>query len=380
MRYFKLVMILTLLLLTAAFASSCVDSMDINKKLIFTTVLCDRKDGEVWFYVETANIEASQGNQSGGSSGGKKYVMLKAHGKTVDEARVNLERETDQPLYISGVQTLVLTESFAKDDLLEYLYRLRGDETYRKKVITVVTREDPEKLYSVLNEQNISLGYSIKNTLETLDNLGFSFSRTTSRLLENLSDQYTGILIPCIGLQDKEVTLAGYSVVYDDAVTDFIPVEDTKGLVMLKADHAKSYFVVPYNDIEFTIETDLKNKKISVSYEEGKASYTMKLDFKAALMYGDKKTPYNIDDAAISEMTASLKETIEKELRTAVEQAQLKYKTDYLQMDDELRIRYPEEFNELSWQDVFLNATVNFDVNVDLSTQYMMDYGENKTR
>jgi len=385
-RYSKNFLINVMVLLLAVLISGCSDfsnysdSKDINDKLIVTTIACDKKDGEIWFYIEIANIQASQGGEAGGGSTGDKYITVKAHGKTFTEARQNLDRKLDQPLYLSGARTLLLTENFAKEDLVEYLYRLRADETYRKKVITIIIRENTKKLFKALHEQNDSVGYSIEKTMKTLDGSGESFSRSTSRLLENLSDTNAGILIPCIGLQDKEISLVGYSVVNDTKVTDFIPIEASKGLVMLKAEKARSYFIVPYNDFQFTVETTLTKRKVKASYVDGKINFAVTLAFKAKVMYGDKKTPYNLDDNATQEMTATLKEMIEKELLAAIVQAQKEYKTDYLQMDDIFRIKYPVEFEKMDWQNEFLKANITIDTKVVLSATHMMDYGLNETR
>jgi spore germination protein KC len=369
-----------MMLLLAVLISGCSDSVDINDKLIVTTIACDKKAGEIWLYIEIANIQVSQGGEAGGGSTGDKYILIKGHGKTLTEARINLERQSDQPLYLSGARTLLITENFAKEDLVEYLYRLRADETYRKKVITIITREDPEKLFNALRERNDSVGYSIEHTIKTLDESGESFSRSTARLLENLSSTYTGILIPCIGLQDKEISLVGYSVVNGNKVTDFISIDASKGLVMLKAEKAKSHFVVPYKKFLFTVETTLTKRKVRAFYVDGKINFAAILAFKAKVMYGDKKTPYNLDDNATQEMTTTLKEMIEKELLAAVEQAQKKYKTDYLQLDDTFRIKYPIAFEKMDWQNEFLKANITIDTKVVLSTTYMMDYGSNKTR
>lgn len=63
-------------------------------------------------------------------------TLVVARGKTLSEARHDLDIQTDKPLYFSGVRAVIFTESFAKEYLVEYLYRFRADESYRKKVQT----------------------------------------------------------------------------------------------------------------------------------------------------------------------------------------------------------------------------------------------------
>jgi len=378
-RLVKFSALVALLLITVAFTAMG-DSKDINNKLIATTIAVDSRGGEIWLYVEFATIQAGQSGTSGGSGSAPKYFLVKGHGRTLPEARLNLELQLDMPLYISGVRTLLLTENFAKEHLVEYLYRLRADEAYRKKVITLVTRDSLDALFKTLIEQNLSVGYSTENTVQTLESSGEGFSRTTSRLLENLTDTYTGILIPCIGLQEKEIALTGYSVVNDTKVIGFIPINACKGLNILKTDKAKSYYAIPFNQMQYTVETLLSKRKIKASFENGVPAFKISLSFEATLEYGDKKLPYNFDAADNEALTAQLKQMIDQDVRDAIYQAQTTFRTDYLQLDDAFRVAYPVIAESMDWNEAFARAAITPEVEVSLKSTYMMDYSVDKLR
>ena len=379
-RKFRNTTIVIMILCFMLFAG-CLDSKDIHEKLLVTTICCDYKDGEVWLYGEFANIQASQSsNTSSGSNKAGKYFLITAHGKTIHEARLDMDMQMSQPPYLSGVRTVLLTERFAQKYLLEYLFRLRADETYRKKVITVITQDDLDKIFQTMHERDLSVGFVIEHLIETLDDSGECFVRKTCRILENLASNYCGILIPCIGLQDEQISLDGFSVVNGPVVIDFIPIEETKGLIMLKADKPRTRYCVRYQGILFTIDTRMTNKQIDVAYSNGAIDFAVSLAFEANVEYGSTKTPYNIDDAAIVDLQALLKKAIEKDVHIAIDQAQKTYKTDYLQLDDEFRIKYPVEFENMDWQMAFLNANIAINIEVGVSENPMMDYGTNKSR
>ncbi|MFZ7134043.1 MAG: Ger(x)C family spore germination protein [Eubacteriales bacterium] len=378
-KHHKFFFIIAISIFLTAFLTGCSDSVDINEKLIVTTIAFDVKDEEIWYYLEIANIESGK-SKDAGESAGKKYIVVKGHGRTLTEVRDNLDMQLDKPLFLSGVRALVFTESFAKEYLVEYLYRFRVDETYRKKGQTVITKEDPEELYKSAHERNASAGFLVEGIIKTLDKSGKSFQRTTMRLLENLSSNYTGILIPCIGLQDKEISLTGYSVISGPTVTGFLPVEESTGTMFLKADKPKFHFIVPYNDINLTIEVLLTKRKITPSYEDGKINYDIKMEFRAELMYGDKKTPYNFDDVATREVTEILTAMLKQQVSNAIERAQEEFVCDYLQFDDIFRVKFPVEFQDMDWQKEFTNASTNIEVKVDLSTKWGLDYGANEVK
>ena len=377
-RLIKFALLVALVLLTAAF-TAVGDSKDINNKLIVTTIAVDRRDGEIWIYAEFANIQAGQ-SSTGGGGAAPKYFLVKGHGGTLPEARLNLERQLDMPLYISGARTLLITENFAREHLVEYLYRLRADENYRKKVITLITRDNLDELFKTPMEQNLSVGYSAENTVQTLESSGGGFSRTTSRLIENLTDSYTGILIPCIGLQEKEIALTGYSVVNNTKVIGFIPIEACKGLNILKTDKAKSFYVIPFNGVQYTVEADLTKRTTEAFYENGAPVFKISLSFDATLEYGDKKLPYSFGAADNEALTAMIKRMIDQDVRDAVYQAQSTYHTDYLQLDDAFRVAFPLVAESMNWNEAFARAAITPEVDVSLKSTYMMDYSVDHLR
>lgn len=368
-----------LMLILPACGCTALDSKDINKKSILTAVAVDKKGDEFYFYVEIANIEAGTNSESKGGTG-KKYTLVIGHGKTIPEARENLDRQIDKQIYLSAVRVLVLTENFAKDNLVEYLYRLRADELYRKKTFTVITREDPEVLFKTCNDRDLSVGFYTEDLLKTLEENGESFTRTTTRLLENLSNHYTGILLPCIGLQEQNISLVGYSVVNGSTIVGFIPAQTSKGMIFIKADKPQFNYVMPYKNNQFTIQVKLKKRKVKPTYKNDEIHFEMSFEFDATLMYGDKRTPYHFTETDQANVTRSLEEMLKTELTEAVLLAQDYYKSDYLQFDDEFRIKYPSQFDKMDWQTEFEKATFSIDVKVVLSNTWMMDYetGEQK--
>ena len=370
-----------IIIITLAAATAVVgDSTDLNDRTIATTIGVDKKEGEFWLYVEYANLTASKGGTSGSSGSSNQYSLAMGHGKTFADARSDLDRQLDKPLYIGGVRTLLMTERFAEDDLVEYLYRLRADETYRKKIITITTQEDLPMLFKTMSGKNMSVGYSIENTIKTLDNSGDCSLRTTSRLLENLSETYTGILIPCVGLQGESMAFTGYTVVNGTKAVGIVPVAECKGLNMLKSNSAKTFYTIPFQGESFTIETTVKKMKLAADDENGHASFAFSLSFDASLEYGSRKTPYSLTKKENEELTELLKQQIVKDLLTAIYQAQAVYRTDYLQCDDAFRVKYPVLFEQMNWNDVFLQASFSVSVSADPLATPMIDYSESVVR
>lgn len=374
----KILSIILIIIFNTIFFAGCVDSRDINDKLISTCVAFDLKGDEIIFYIEIVKIDTSHndsGGGGGGGSGSEKHIHVTGKGKTLVEVRDNINTQLEKPIYLSGINVILFSENFAKKYLLEYLYRFRSDENYRKKAITVITRDDPEKLLNKAHEEKTSVGELIDGILMALEYDGKTFTRSTMRILENLSSRYTGVLMPCMGLENEKVAFKGYSVINGSTVTGFIPVEEANELTYLKADNPKFLYIIPYEDINFTIEVLQKNRLIKATYKDSKAKFTVELKYVAELEYGDKKTPYNLDESDMKKIGRIIKNQLKVKFADSVKQAQQEFKCDYLQFDDVFRIKYPDIFEKIDWQQVFSNAEVKFDIEVNAKVSHGFDYG-----
>ncbi len=181
--------------------------------------------------------------------------------------------------------------------------------------------------------------------------------------------------LPCIGLEHEEVALTGYSVVHDTAVTGFIPIEACKGLNFLKTDNAKTLYVVPYKQYQFTVEVTLTEREVTAYCEDGRPVFRFSLKLDATLEYGDRKTPFGLTDADNEAMTALLKQMVERDVRDAIFQAQTTFKTDYLQLDDAFRVAFPVEYESMDWDEAFSPVgVIAAEAEVNLKHDYVVDY------
>lgn len=375
--YKKLIFII-LLLLNIIFLTGCWDLKDINERLIVTALGFDYKDDEIWFYLEIANTEnAISGEKRSVEGSSDKFITVKSHGKTLPQARDNLDEQLDKPIYLSGARTLMFTEQFANEYLLEYLYRFRADETYRKQSICVITKDDPEELFNKAHEEKESAGLYVEGEFETLDEMGKFFPRTASRIIENLSGDYSGLLLPCVGAVNNLPSVVGYSVLCGPKVIGFIPMEEDKihGVYFMKVKKLEIVHLVPYKDMNFTVNVKTKKTKLEPSYAEEQIHMNLKLNISAEVMYGNEKTPYLFNDEDMKNMSAILGDIVKEDVTMAIEQAQDEFNCDYLQFDDAFRIKYPEVFDNMNWDEQFSKITTAVDVKVSMSTQPGLDYG-----
>ncbi len=365
-------------LLAALLLTGCWDSTDIEDKNIVTAVIFDVKDEKYRFFAEVAdiasnannNIDASQSSSSYEKSG---FTFVQSQGEDLVESRANLDLQMDKPIYLDAVRTLILTERGAKKDLKEYLFRLKADVEYRQKVKVFITHEEPEALTRSRTENDISFGFSVDNMLDQLIDNGQAFSRSSARYIENILGR-SGFCIPCVDLENTSIILSGYFVVgYDADLRGFIPANETRGLVIMKADHAEQNYVVPLGGNTATIRVEIESADTSVQYDGGRMRFSVEYGVSATIEYFkngvqsmDEETTRRIHDTLVQMIKADVKETIAR--------SQKEFKCDYLQFDDAFRVSYPREFKEIDWEKEYPNAQMDVKINVNMDTDPRIIY------
>ena len=346
----------------------CYDALDINKKHIVTAVLLDYIDGQVEFCVEIADIEG------GDKDSGEKYKYVTGKGESIIESKETLNRSLDRQLYLSAIRSIIFTERFIDKYIIEYLNRLRASEQYNKKVLIATTSSQPQELIEKCEKNSISLGFTTEQLLSTLKKQGEGFVRTSEQVIEKLSQDRAAIILPSIAINDGTNELLGYTVIDENKVKGFIPANKASGCVLLNREKAKSHYVIEYNGQRLSVEGVIKDCKIQPEYRDEKINFTVDCEMKANLLYSDTRPEQAFSNKDYSEMEKQLKVSVKRDIEQTVEAAQNTFKCDYLYFDDAFRIKYPQQFARLWWDEEFIKADVDVKVKINLDSIWLIDY------
>ena len=353
---------------------------DIEDKNIITAVILDKKGDEYGLYEEIAlidsnaksNVDASQSSSAYESSG---FTFVETYGKTFAELRQKLDLQMDKPLYLDAVQTLIATESVIKEDLAEYLFRLSADGEYRQKVVTVMTREEPEALKQSKTENEISFGFAVDGMLDQLIEHGTIQVNSTAQCVDNMLSQ-SAFFIPCVDLQERNMIVSGYGAMGSDGTyKGFIPIEKANGLLFIRGEKAEVAYTVQLDDKRITIFVERNGKKITPSYENGSARFKIKLDFTATINNFSKGIK-PLDETTEKKILDWLNEEIRNDVISIWDQAK-EMNCDFLSFYDAFRINYPEEFKSMNWDDEYAKAQMEPDIQVNLISNPRMNYYPN---
>lgn len=355
----KKLFLLILAIILVLISTGCFDAADINEKSLVTLVVLDLVDDEFVFHIEVPNLAFGHQGTEGAGGGYETYSTIKGTGKTYAETRQSLDLKMDSPIFLGTVRALLLTENLVKYRLDEYMYRLQADPGYRKAVYVVTTSDDPEDLFDVKPENNVSIGYSIDALMTTLTMEGRKLSRTTSEVLEYLASDACFVL-PAIGLEGGDIACTGYMVIHEAKYGGFIPTPETKGLVWMLGDHPEFFYDVPFGDNMATVYVTLKKRSITPYYSKDNLIFDIEFEFDAKIHYLQKNLPVGKEEE--DQINQELQNMLIKDLSDTVYKSKT-LQCDYLGLHDIFRIHYPTENKEIEdWCPEFVNSQVKISV------------------
>lgn len=356
-------------LLPALVITGCWDAQDIEERDIATLVTLDKTEEGYSFYVEFAEAGGSS-SESGG--GGGKYAFYQADGPTLAEARQALDNKADNPIYLGAVNAVVLTESMAYYGIKEYMYRLREITDYRKVVDIFITDCAPEE-FSAVGEGKSSVGKLIEDTMQSLIASGQMCEGShLGTILESLAGPCKSFLLPHVGIEDNNITVAGYYVFHNGLCIGTIPPEESRGIQLIREKRAELYYTASVEETEATVKIMPKKKKIEPSFADGKVSFLLSGEFDAILAYVSDDLVFN--DQLSEELKRDLEKKIADDIAGAVYASQKVFKADYLAFCTPFRIKFPVEFRSMDWHGAFSDADFTIEVAINLDTTGGVDF------
>jgi hypothetical protein len=129
LKVIKTSVLLILILSTVFLDSGCWDALSLDQTDINIITMQDKTDKGYAFYAEVLDVKKGGSSGEQAQAGGNKNLteVIKGVGKSLTEARSDLDRQLNKPIFLGAVQETIFTENFAKAGITEYIYRVRSN-------------------------------------------------------------------------------------------------------------------------------------------------------------------------------------------------------------------------------------------------------------
>lgn len=369
----RIIAVLIFIISAVVVSSGCWDALAINDRDICTAVVMDKSDGMYHFYVEIVQLET--GSQEQGGTGAPKTAVVEGSGYTLIEARNDLDKVLNKPIFLGAVPALIVTRSAAEEGIEEYFYRIRDIQDYRKTMKILITSAKPEDILGTKPENSETIGFAVDNAFNTQLDLGNIAEMRLEDVLQRTYSTNDSYILNNIGIENGHPVIYGYSVFHGGKDLGAVPVEDCKPIAYLEANMSKKprgNYVVPYDNAQLTIEATCTKRDIKADCENGKITFTLNMGFDGLEMYSSSPDPITVDDK--KQIKKSLEETITKEISDAIETSQNEFKMDYLEFSEYFRMAYPDAYDKMDWNEEFPKAQFIINVDVEIAPDKALDY------
>jgi len=304
--------------------------------------------------------------------------VVRAEGKTIEEAERYLAKKVPREIYWGHSVILVIGEEMAKKGagmVTNFFHRSRGP---REIMWLMVARGEAE---DILEAQSM-LAKTSAQAAGFLARMETSYAVQTREFAEMLASKgvqpaVTGLDVKDVGKAvgqgqeekfpvQKKVELSGTAVFKEDKLIGWLDEHETRGLLWLKGEVKKGAVMVPSPgepEKEVSIKVRRSRTKIVPEYDGENLRFNVMINVE-----GDMVEQQSREDLATPERIKALESAMAGEIkeRTAIalEKAQWEYGVDIFGFGDAFHRKYKKEWRELKnrWDEEFSRADVNIAV------------------
>lgn len=354
---------ISFLLLLVLVLSGCWDYEDINKRSITLSLGIDKKDGDIIFNGEIAQLVSSS-NKIGSTASITDVYQFNSMGKDFEEARYNFDYKIPTMDFSGSVISVVISKEYAQEIGLEsYINRFSFISGFRPSALVVISEQHTEELFKEKVLNDISTGHSIQDIVRYLERGGTSIYTTIQNVRQNISFKEIGFLLPYIKKEKDTIEYLGLAVIKDSKFIGVIKAGDSTGTIYLinnKASHDETIPNPQNKDNLLSIKTKLKKKKITTSVVDNKINIDVNLDLNSMILY--EYTRQSISKETVKELETIIANKVKEEVISSIERSQQEFKSDIFGFARYFKGDNPQIYKTINWIEEYPNVSFNVHV------------------
>ncbi len=345
------------LLLIPLVLCSCRDNAQIDEMAFVTVIGVDSADSGLRVTVGIPLPSKNDETQS------KKVESYSVTCKTLSEGMELLEAQTDKRLFFGQISTIIFSESFARNGIIDTVdFLVRSPEMRFDLPIVVIKDNTAEELLSQNTENVIS--EKVDSLLVSVESTSVAGKIKLSKVVEMLEDPFREVYLPYLLCENiYEPYFGGYCVFKGDRINRFLSAENSLAINFLNDTVKNHISVLKLNGTDVTLK--ITGSKTKVNLDNGIFSINVLLDAEI-LQAGteinkfDDKTSGKLCRALSNEVTENITETLD---------ILMSDKCDATLLGDCFKKSNPHAVEHGEWSEMFplIRYSVNTETKLDKS-------------
>lgn len=369
----KLLKIISAILFLPLILTGCWNYKDINVRSINLCIGVDDKDGEIEYGGEFAKLNTNEIEK--GQAELTDVYNFKSSGDSFEVTRMTYDNRTTGLDFSGALRAVVFTKKYAQNIGIEsYMNRLNYVNQFRNSVLVTISDESLETLFNNPVENDISVGYSIENTISNLSDGGFTLYRSAQHIISDIRFENIGYLVPYITRANGTIKYLGFAVMKDSKMIGVIPAKESDGVLFLLSEKPNTTILIPHpqdkNNL-VNVKVFLNKRNINTSYENNHVTIDVNLSLISEILYEYKMNP--ISDEDIKMLQDYISSTIKNEITSAVTNSKKEFKCDIFEFARHFKASNYTYYKKIDWSKEYENADVNVNVKTIIKHSNVLD-------
>ncbi|MDD4835215.1 MAG: Ger(x)C family spore germination protein [Lutispora sp.] len=380
-----------LIILSVFFTGGCrafdFGRAEINKILFINAIGIDKANDGSDDIVVTAvskNIEATTGERDGSSESKTNANIFTSRGMTTFEAARNLSAYSDKKVFYGHVEYILIGESAAKDNILEYLdffFRIFAARLNTK--VLIVKDGSSHDIIKNMADEDIFIGDLLKSLLDEKKELSISDEIQIIQIMNMFDNIYMSPYIPCIEMKSYEndnpnekkskdrLQLAGFALFKEEKMFEYITDKMARGFNWIRGKVDSGVIVVKDPSGEsISLKIIDARTKIIPKLSKGNLDVTIEVYFFTNVS-DIKGTKDIFKKETLDYLEEQQENIIKKEIMEILSFAQ-KNNMDFFPISDEVYHKYPVFWEGIkdSWSEVFPKLKISVEAESVINRTY----------
>ncbi|HZW82449.1 MAG TPA: Ger(x)C family spore germination protein [Candidatus Deferrimicrobium sp.] len=360
--------VLFVLLFVPLLLGGCWNRKELNQLAIVSAVGVDL--GENHEIKLTAQIVKTTALKEGEVGKSKAFYVLSSSGDTVFEAVRNFVSQSGRKLNWSHNTVIVMGGKLAREGVTPVLDFFMRDHELRLLTWVMITDGKAEDIVQAESPIENIAAQQLDMMLKDYGVLSKSVAVNLLHFVNQIADESLQPVVGRIELEEsggkKMLALKGAGVFRRDRLIGWLDPLPTRGYLWIRDKVKSAIITVPCPGEEkqlVSLEVKKAKGKIKPYLDKGEMKYSVEVNVVSNV--GEENCPADLANPdIITALEDEQRQAVEKEIKLTIDQAQQKFKLDFVGLGAETSRKLPKEWKGLKegWEEIFPNSKVEVTV------------------
>ncbi|MCS1351391.1 Ger(x)C family spore germination protein [Mechercharimyces sp. CAU 1602] len=343
--------------------TGCWDARELEERTSAMAIGIDKLEKGYQVSVQVP-IPSMIGGEGGGDGGA--VELFYGQGDTLNTAFSDIQKQTNQNLFLGHAQLLVFGEEVAKDGIQELMDGLRRHPDIRRRMWPMVVRGKAKEVLELKPKLDLVPSMYIRDLIEAGVREGWMGDVTLGDVYNRISNPATNPLINQFEIKEGKIKWTGLALFNPQSkVVGTLDSIESAILIQIRSHRTGEVIEVPYQDGKVIFRADRIDSKSKMGLKKKQVTIKDHVIVEGVIL--EKTCTTDLEKTAVlSDVEKKISEKYHEVSTGLMTKLQREFRSDGYIYGDTIRARYPRIWRQIVWEKAFTEADIDihFDVKV----------------